>query len=473
MGRPPLNQQRNTLLEHWMNRCGLSNGQLARLVNARAQDEGVTGLGTDESRVRAWRKGTVPRPPVPRLIADVLTSMSGTSLSCEDIGLPGNHGPVGGVRLPWTRTSALTALSQIIRSEMMLPDTRTEPEAARVHTADNLLAPLQQWALTTPNDPDTPTQNRTGRRIGAFDVEAVWQTTAAFRDLDNRRGGGLSRTAVLGQADTVMAMLRTGTYTEHVGRDLFAAAADLGSVAGWMSFDAGRHAAAQRIFISALHAATEAQDRALGAHILQCMARQMSHLDRPQDALELVALAQYGARNQMTPATAAALAALEARFLAILGRPAESCAAAGRAQDHFDRVVQDNESPHMAYFDLPELYATIGMAHQIAAKHLTGTERSARARRSQELILAALADRPEHRQRSKAFDHLGLARTHLVAGEVEGAAEETSQCLHLMGAVDSRRISDRLGELYQEAAPFEGTPHGRDLREEIHSRLVA
>ncbi|MBZ6142485.1 transcriptional regulator [Streptomyces olivaceus] len=387
------------------------------------------------------------------------------------MGLPEGVQTGTGIRSPWNRTSATAALSQIIRSELMLPDTRTGPEAADVHTGHDLLYPLQEWALAQPDDTGTATAS--GRRIGMPEVESVRQITATFRDLDNRHGGVLARSAVLAQTDAVLALLRTGTYTETVGRALFSAAADLGSVAGWMTFDAGRHAAAQRIFISALHAAAESGDKRIGAHILQCMARQMSHLRHIDDALDLVALAQFGARRHLTPAATSMLAALEARFHAILGRTTDSEAAAGRALDAYGRVETGAEDPHMTFFDLPELHATLGMAHQIAATHLQGTARTSHVQRSTELVTAALTERPPHRQRSKAFDHLGLARTHLAGGDIDGAAEETAHCLNLLGTVQSRRVTDRLGELHTEAAPYQNTTHGRELREQIRAHLAA
>ncbi|MEU9602522.1 hypothetical protein AB0E06_37745 [Streptomyces sp. NPDC048109] len=158
-----------------------------------------------------------------------------------------------------------------------------------------------------------------------------------------------------------------------------------------MSFDAGRHVAVHRTFVSPLHAAAEVKDQALGAHILQCMARQMSHLGHVEEALELVALAQYGARWQMTSATASMLAALESQFQAILGHPAESDAAASRAQDTFERADAGDEPARMAFFDLAELSTTLGMTHQIAAKHLEGIGRTARVCRSDGPGRAALA----------------------------------------------------------------------------------
>ncbi|MHC5908564.1 transcriptional regulator [Streptomyces sp. S6] len=468
MGRPPLDRQPNTRLAYWMNRAHMGNNRLARLITERAAAQGITGIATDESRVRAWLKGTVPRDPVPRLLTDVLSDATRTDLTFADIGLPGETGPTG-IRSPWTRTGALTSLSQIIRSELMLPDTRTGPDTADVLTSNDLLAPLQEWLLSRPDSTDTA---RPGHRIGMSEADGIRQITTAFRDLDNRHGGVLSRSAVLAQTDTVLTLLKTSTYTETVGRELFSAAADLASVAGWMTFDAGRHTAAQRTFVSALRAAAEAGDKRIGAHILQCMARQMSHLGHVDDALDLVALAQYGARRDLTPAAASMLAALEARFHAITGNTADSEAAAARALDAYERVQPTAEAPYTAFFDLPELQATLGMAHQIAAHHLDGTARTRHVHRSAELVRQALDARPEHRRRSKAFDHLGLARTHLVGNNPDAAAEETTHCLQLLGAIHSHRVTDRLGELYREAEPFATTAPGRALREQIHDRLT-
>jgi len=470
MGRPPLHQQPNASLAYWMRRCKISNNKLARLVTARGAEQGITGLGTDESRVRAWLKGSVPRDPVPRLIVEVLSAESGLDLTFADVGLPGEDGPVG-PRTPWTRAAALAVLSQITRSHMMLPDTRTGPQAAQVLTGDQLVAPLHEWALVQPDHSQGPAPG-VGRRVGMSDVEGIREITTTFRDLDNRHGGVLAPAAVLAQTNTVLSHLKTATYTDAVGQALFSAAGDLAGVAAWMLFDQGAHASAQRTFVAALHAAAEGGDKRLGAHLLQCMARQMSHLGHVEDALDLVALAQYGARRHLSPATSSMLAALEARFQAILGRIDDSEAAADRAITAFDRVNPADEDPHMAFFDAAELHATLGMAHQIAAKHLAkGTVRTRHIRRSTQLVSAALAARPEHRQRSRAFDHLGLARTHLAAGDADGAAEEAARCLQMLGTVRSCRVTDRLGELYAEAEAVAETGPGRELRELIHDHL--
>ncbi|MFE4535804.1 transcriptional regulator [Streptomyces scopuliridis] len=470
MGRPPIDRRPNEMLAHWLTRADMSNVEFARKVTARAVASGERNINPDESRVRRWLAGETPRAPVPALITDIISERLGLPLTCADLGLPGPRRPasVDSPDLPWQSGSTIDAIAHLTRSEIMLPHTRHSAEAAHVHRAERLLSPLQQWVTSKPSPlAERPTDHALSGRVGMRQVEDIRAITAMFRDADNRHGGALSRTAVIAQMSDANAMLDSCSYTEVTGRALFSAVADLGSVAGWMSFDAGMHKSAQRLFITALHAAAEGGDRAVGAHILQCMARQMSHLDHYEDALDLVALAQYGARRQISPATSSMLASLEARFHAILGNLDESERAAGQAEEIFDRINPAEEPVHMAFFDAAELSATVGVAHQIAANKSQGTHRTRRAEKSLSLMGHALSLRPEHRVRSKAFDHLGLARTHLAIGEVDGAQEETDTALELFGAISSKRVADRLIELHDEAEPFVSNSAIADMRSRI------
>ncbi|WP_301125197.1 hypothetical protein [Streptomyces cacaoi] len=303
MGRPPKDRAANAQLDYWLRRAGFSNRELARAVTGRAAQEGERHVHPDESRVRRWRaRGETPRAPVPRLIADLLSERVGARLSIADIGMtPAHQAPPTGPDLPWHAQSTITALAYLTRSELMRPHTRTSADAMHIDHGDALLGPIQRWTTARP----TPLGERTAAaegRLGAADVAELREITEAFRNLDNRHGGVLSRQAVIAQVQHAVGLLNTCTYTESTGRALFSAIADLGSVAGWMSFDAGEHRCAQRLFITALHAASEGGDAATGAHILQCMARQMSHLQHYDDALDLVGLAQYGARRSLSPA---------------------------------------------------------------------------------------------------------------------------------------------------------------------------
>ncbi|MET9932318.1 MULTISPECIES: hypothetical protein [unclassified Streptomyces] len=89
------------------------------------------------------------------------------------------------------------------------------------------------------------------------------------------------------------------------------------------------------------------------------------------------------------------------------------------------------------------------------------------------MLDSALELRPEYRVRSKAFDHPGLARTHLAVGEVAGARQETQTPLDLFGVIGSTRVGDRLGELHDEAAPYASTPEAAELRDQIRTVVTA
>ncbi|PNE43464.1 transcriptional regulator [Streptomyces noursei] len=468
MGRPALNRQPNALLTHWLDRSGLSNVGLARAVAQLARARGHRQVTPDESRVRRWLAGETPREPLPELIASVLAERVGLPLTGPDLGFASSRViRVDRPDLPWNAAGTVEAIAHLTRSELMLPHTRNGEDAAHIHHGEQLLTPLAHWTSAKGTVTGQPYTETRGRHIGMTEVEGLQELTRMFRDSDNRLGGMLSRKAVVAQMADATAMLDACAYTESVGRRLFAAVADLGSVAAWMSFDSGLHTSAQQLFVTALHAASEGRDPVLGAHILQCMARQMSHLGHIDDALDLVHLAQYGARRQASPSTLSMLAALEARFHALLGFSDESERAAGRAEEAFTRINPAEEPPHMAFFDRAELCATLGVAHQIAAKSDTTVRRAQRAEKSVRLLTEALDLRPDNRVRSMAFDRLGLARTHLVVGELAGAREETAAAVQLFGAVTSTRVADRLIELHDEAEPFAATHEAADLREQI------
>lgn len=461
-------QEPNVLLTHFMQRATLSNAHLAREVTRRAGAAGFRHVNPDESRVRRWRGGEKPRPPVPELITQVLSARLGLPLTPEDLGLTGSQQPAShGPDMPWHPTATISVIARLTRSELMLPHTRTSDDASRITSADALLEPLRRWPSARPASlhAEAPGPGT----IGIAQVEAVEQLTALFRDTDNRHGGVLSRRAVVAQMAEVNNLLENASYSEEAGRRLFRAVADLGSVAGWMSFDAGAHTTAQRLFIAAVHAAAEGGDRQLGAHILQCMARQMSHLGHVEDAVELVALAQYGARRAASPGTRAVLAALQSRFSALSGDVEESQRAAEEAQDAFARIEPTEEPRQTHFFDEAELCATLGVAHQIAAKQTTGRHRAQRAAQSHHLLGAALRLRPETRVRSTAFDHIGLARTHLAVGEVAGACQEAHAALTIAEGLHSVRITDRLSELYDETEPYTADNGVSELRERLET----
>ena len=124
-----------------------------------------------------------------------------------------------------------------------------------------------------------------------------------------------------------------------------------------MSYDVGLQPTAQKYFVLALHAAKEAGDKPLGCYVLSSMSRQMIHLGRPDDALELIHLAQYGSRDCASPRTQAMLYAMEARAYANMGQPSKCKRAVRMAEDTFPDagLVGEPEPDWIRFFSEAEL----------------------------------------------------------------------------------------------------------------------
>src|SRR5205085_2660283 len=83
-----------------------------------------------------------------------------------------------------------------------------------------------------------------------------------LRSMDFAMGGESVRVLVDAELRLVTDILKRKTYTDATGRRLFKVAAELGKIAGWASFDAGYHAAAERYWVAGLRASHASRDRA-------------------------------------------------------------------------------------------------------------------------------------------------------------------------------------------------------------------
>lgn len=154
-----------------------------------------------------------------------------------------------------------------------------------------LTQPALEWLIATPA---TDLERTVGKRIIDSDVDTIETVTAQLRTMDDRFGGGTALKVVKGQIQFVLDLLRDHRYTESVGTRLHQTVAELHRLAGYMSFDMGDYPQAQRFYLSALHAAHSAGDRAQGANILGFMSVQAEDLGMPEEAVRLVEAARHG-----------------------------------------------------------------------------------------------------------------------------------------------------------------------------------
>lgn len=441
----------NELLGSWFVRSGWSKGELARQVNRRARQLGANHISTDTSRVRRWLDGENPREPIPRILSELFSERFGCVVSVEDLGLrAARQAPsVSGVDLPWTAPQTVALLSEFSRSDLMLARRGFLGASLALSAGPSLIEPMQRWLVPGPSahqpEPEPASASRHQGRLSRPELELLESTTAMFRKWDAQCGGGLRRKAVVGQLHEVTDLLQE-PQPEATNRKLFKVAAELAELAGWMSYDVGLQPTAQKYFVLALHAAKEAGDKPLGSYVLSSMSRQMIHLGRPDDALELIHLAQYGSRDCASPRTQSMLYAMEARAYANMGQPGKCKRAVRMAEDTFGDVDDwdDPDPDWIRFFSEAELYGENSHSYRDLA-YVAG--RSPAYASLAEPVMQRAVDlfaKDDDHKRSYALNLIGMATVHLLRREPEQSAVLATEAMTVAKKVRSERVNTRI-----------------------------
>jgi hypothetical protein len=449
-------KQPNARLHSWFVRSGWSKGELARQVNRRARQLDAPHVSTDTSRVRRWLDGEQPREPIPRILSELFSERFGCVVPVEDLGLRTVRRPTAGtgVDLPWTGARTVQLINEFSRSDLMLGRRGFLGTSLSLAAGPALVEPMRRWLAHTPpgsplgvDGPLIPAQRRDdwerSRRLSEPELELLEQAAAMFREWDSRQGGGLRRKAVVGQLHEVTDLLQE-SQPERVTKRLYRITADLAALAGWMSYDIGLHPTAQKYFVLALHAAKEAEDRPLGAFVLSSMSRQMIHLNRPDDALELIHLAQYGSRDTAGATTQAMLFAVEARAYATMGQVTKCHRAVRMAEDTFSESCPSEDPGWIAFFNEAELNAENAHSYRdLAYVAGRGPTYASLAHPVMERAVD-LFSRDQVHQRAYALNLIGMATVHLLGREPEQAAKMAGQAIDVARKLRSERVNTRI-----------------------------
>ncbi|WP_335938617.1 transcriptional repressor NsdA [Streptomyces sp. PTD5-9] len=449
----------NEQLGSWFVRSGWSKGELARQVNRRARQMGAHHISTDTSRVRRWLDGEQPREPIPRILSELFSERFGSVVAVEDLGLrSARQSPsVSGVDLPWAGPQTVALLSEFSRSDLMLARRGFLGSSLALAAGPALVEPMQRWLVPVPAagpvEPESPAAARRPSRLSGPELDLLESTTTMFRQWDAQCGGGLRRKAVVGQLHEVTDLLQE-PQPEATAKRLFRCAAELAELAGWMSYDVGLQPTAQKYFVLALHASKEAGDKPLGSYVLSSMSRQMIHLGRPDDALELIHLAQYGSRDCATSRTQAMLYAMEARAYANMGQAGKCKRAVRMAEDTFLDAGEDGEPEPdwIRFFSEAELngensHSFRDLAYVAGRRPTYAALAEPRMRRAVELF----SEDDEH-HRSYALNLIGLATVHLLKREPEQSTVLVEQALRIAKKIRSERVNTRLRKTVDAAA---------------------
>jgi tetratricopeptide (TPR) repeat protein len=288
-------------------------------------------------------------------------------------------------------------------------------------------------------------------------VERMEDGLPRLRFLEATRGGDRARTLIDAGLGMVVDVLDRSSYTTAVGKRLYGLAAELGRMAGWASFDAGLHAAAQRYWLAALHAAHAAGDRLMGANILKSMSLQCCDFDQPREALELARSAYEGAKG-VPPRAAAMLALREARAHAALGDTPACERLLAQADGHFSRInTIDSEPAFLGYFDESEFNAQVGTCYLDLGRSLEADSYLSRTLRMV----------PATKVRDRATYVIRRASAQAQLGEVDHAASLVGEAIRLIHEAPSERNVRKAVRTRQRLPLSKSDARGRELDDQL------
>jgi hypothetical protein len=318
-------------------------------------------------------------------------------------------------------------------------------------------------------------------------IEQLEEAARTFRAWHAEAGGGVRRAAVVGQLYEVAEAVRQ--LPEGAHPHLLHSAAQFAVLAGEMAFDCGMQATAQRYLILALHAAKEAGDRALVRGTLAVMSRQLIHLGRPQDALDLLAVGQGGAAPGSPPGSppgpvagpgaephplvVAYTETVAARAHGALGRPDQCRHAAERAKAaHFRASSRGGGPSWLGDFNSAALHGELGRALLDLADRVAAAAPEALAEFE---AAAELYERQQPDQlRGRVAALAGLAEARAMTGDGGTAARSLRAAVALAVRLRSRHTEELLRETASRAAQrLPRDPALRDLADRLRDSASA
>lgn len=359
---------------------------------------------------------------------------------------------ISGLTLPWTAAGGISLLSSAPGGAQV---GRRESPTLGAGVAVGI---AHDWL--TIDAPQVASAAGGGRIDGGL-AASLEHRLPALRRIDHTLGGLRARPLVDAELRLVNDILTNSTYSDPVGRRLFAVAAELCRVAGWASCDAGQHRTAERYWTAGIRAAHLARDRGIGANIFKSMSLQRAEAGQHTQAIAIAEAAREGVRGG-DDRVLAMLTMRQARTHASRGDVSETERLLARAETHMERVNDDGTPSWAAYFDEAEFPAQAGACYFLLGKYRT----------SDPLLEQALAQQPDERSRDRATYTIWRAEGALHMGEVERACAHVSSAIpDLKGAVSPRNRT-RLANLHRDLRPHAQNSAVRDLDAQLTDLLA-
>ncbi|MFF4411394.1 sporulation protein [Streptosporangium sp. NPDC001559] len=455
----------NVELEKLIVVSGISHKALAARVNQHCAAMGKPASYTHTS-IANWISGMIPRWPAPQAIAAALSERLGHPVSVTEIGMPQSATTSPDIGLDFPRD--LPAAIDTATAWWVLGDRMNRREFNQLtFAAATFTTPVTRW-LIQPSDPSAAADRSQVRRVGAADIAELHEAAEHARRIDSKYGGlssGSTLTACL--RERAVPLLK-GTYSDAIGRRLFAVTAQLGRLAGYSAWDLGHQARAQRHYIQALRLARAAGDVPLGGYALASMSLQAGLNGFCEDAVDMAQGAFERTRHNATPRTLAFFKLVEARAHARAARlhgRAHAGRAAGQALAQAETLLgqarpSDDDPDWIDFFTYPRLAADATEIHRdLRMPHMV-------------MRFEALATMPaDTYTRSCGMRNAIVGSAHLHAHHLDEGLQYGHRAVDILSQVASIRSLTYVKDLLEALQPWKAETRVQEFHHRVRREL--
>ncbi|MER8231097.1 transcriptional regulator [Streptomyces sp. NPDC094049] len=422
--------------------------ELARLMCERGAELGLP-LATNRTTIWKWEQGQAPDADAQRVLADLLGVPEDHVRSAPwPRWLPAWESTALGA--PWTPAGTVRVFTDLVRSGHM------DRRAFLSITGTALTGVAANWAAAA----EASASALDGDRVTDTMVTTIEQRVETLRLLDDQMGGARLLDQATSDLALIAGLLDHGRYTDAVEHRLYATAARVSYLAGWMAYDKGLRSLGQRYYVGALRSAHSAKDGGFGAFVLAEMGIHVSDDGDTAARVRLIDTAIGNAPAALPPAVASYLHLHQAEALSRDARHEAAGKSLDRAHHLWEAHREGDRPDWLGWYGEAQLKSTEGKILLRAGY----PERATGA-------LAVAVDRAVPRDRAVRSGRLATAR--LAARDLDGALEAAGLGLALLeGQVRSDRARVRLTKFSRCLESHTAVPAVREFRDRLRALPV-
>jgi hypothetical protein len=290
-------------------------------------------------------------------------------------------------------------------------------------------------------------------------VAHIERTTVALENFEPTSVGSKALIGlVTSHLDRISLLLR-GSVAPDLRSQLCSIAGETAGIAGWLYSNLGDSPRATAYFQSAVQAAREAGDRALGIALIGSAACQT----RGTNGLQTRIMRLQGSRDfrlaDATPSNRAWMAAKEADAYALLGRDQECLRALGRAAALVARVDAEGEERRPRFMTLN--------FNWLAGEYGASLAKLGRTREARGLLFSVLDRLGPGGERDRAWLTLALATTYQKDREPEEAARMARIAFERASKINLEAVLALVEDLVEDLKAMSDCAEVRELEQEI------